>query len=370
MAESESGFHASTSGGGTVPLIPPVREGLPPSYRMRADAHYVDQLSTRSAGAPVRLIEVGAIERRDGPAPAAAFVESIRRHGVLQPLLVTGPAGRYRVIAGHTRLAAAVAAGLREVPCLLQSVDEEQAGTLAEAANLRAIEPAAHPADTAGSPAAEAALRDIADALAALSSSVHLLGHGALAGAVATDLVRAESTRAMHLLLAYRLLRDDVPVTRARVGLRRLAEGAALTAAPECRLRTVAVRIELDDHRGDITGDEALLGHALTGLVMATAAIMPAERTMTITAPVPSPSDATIRLDVSQRAVTLPDTWLARTFARPWPAGGGASGALVLLQATQRVAALHGGQVHAAAAGAGTTLSLALPARSVARDAG
>src|SRR5439155_5895719 len=30
----------------------PAREGLPPGYRMRADAHYVDQLLTRRERAP------------------------------------------------------------------------------------------------------------------------------------------------------------------------------------------------------------------------------------------------------------------------------------------------------------------------------
>ena len=32
------------------------REGLPPGFRMRHDAHYVDQLTTRSAAPQVRLI--------------------------------------------------------------------------------------------------------------------------------------------------------------------------------------------------------------------------------------------------------------------------------------------------------------------------
>ncbi len=39
-----------------------VREGLPPSYRMRADAHYVDQLSARSTDAPSHTAAAG--ERR------------------------------------------------------------------------------------------------------------------------------------------------------------------------------------------------------------------------------------------------------------------------------------------------------------------
>ena len=43
---------------------PPVREGLPPGFRMRADAHYVDQLDARMSSIPVRLIDTQANDRR------------------------------------------------------------------------------------------------------------------------------------------------------------------------------------------------------------------------------------------------------------------------------------------------------------------
>ena len=67
------------------------REGLPPGFKMRADAHYVDQLSARSAEVPMRLIPVDDIE---GPDPVGsmdagavhALVRSIAEHGILQPL--------------------------------------------------------------------------------------------------------------------------------------------------------------------------------------------------------------------------------------------------------------------------------------------
>jgi len=47
----------------------PDREGLPPGYRMRADAHYVDQLSSRSADTTVRFI---ATQEIDAPTPDSA----------------------------------------------------------------------------------------------------------------------------------------------------------------------------------------------------------------------------------------------------------------------------------------------------------
>ena len=46
--------------------IPPVREGLPPRYRMRADAHYVEQLDSGLLNSPIRFLEVQGLEKSDG----------------------------------------------------------------------------------------------------------------------------------------------------------------------------------------------------------------------------------------------------------------------------------------------------------------
>src|SRR5262245_20644206 len=58
------------------------REGLPRGYRMRADAHYVEQLAERSSGQPVRLIAVDEIDvsaRAEGiAAPLEPLMQSIR----------------------------------------------------------------------------------------------------------------------------------------------------------------------------------------------------------------------------------------------------------------------------------------------------
>jgi len=183
MAEIEPGLESVPT-----PERPPVaiREGLPTAYRMRADAHYVEQLEA-PASPSMRLIDARTIEvRGDDPRPAASFVESIKRHGVLQPILVQTRGGRYRLIAGRKRLAAAISAGLREVPCLVQRVDEEQAGQLAEATNLPAQE-AAGAAAPAASPAramvpverGAGAADQLAQSLLALASSANLLSGGA-----------------------------------------------------------------------------------------------------------------------------------------------------------------------------------------------
>ena len=102
------------------------REGLPPGFRMRHDAHYVEQLTTRSGAPQVRLIPLRDIDsgREADSRDLGPLVRSIAKHGVLQPLLVRPRAGRFDLIAGGKRLASAALAGLSEVPCIVYQVDE------------------------------------------------------------------------------------------------------------------------------------------------------------------------------------------------------------------------------------------------------
>ena len=301
MSEIEPGLESVPT-----PERPPVaiREGLPPAYRMRADAHYVEQLDAASSPS-VRLIDARTIEvRGDDPRPAASFVESIKRHGVLQPILVQTRGGRYRLIAGRKRLAAAISAGLREVPCLVQRVDEEQAGRAGrghqpagagsarpclvqrvdeeQAASCRATDLRAHEAAAAVRQApvpverGTGATDQLAQSLLALASSANLLSGGSpLTVAVAADLVRAEAARALQLLLASRVLRDEVPVSRLKVPVRAVIDRAMQMTQAERRLRATEVHVLADGVRdAAVRGDEELLASALAGLVMATVSLV------------------------------------------------------------------------------------------------
>ena len=69
----------------------------------------------------------------------ASLADSIRRHGVLQPLTVRSVegGGRFELVAGERRLRAARLAGLSRVPCLLVDTDDKTSAELAMIENLQ-----------------------------------------------------------------------------------------------------------------------------------------------------------------------------------------------------------------------------------------
>lgn len=71
------------------------------------------------------------------PAALSALAESIRCHGMLQPLTVRRTAQGYELVAGERRLRAARMVGLREVPCLVLRVEAEESSILALVENLQ-----------------------------------------------------------------------------------------------------------------------------------------------------------------------------------------------------------------------------------------
>lgn len=65
------------------------------------------------------------------------LAESIREHGVIQPLLVRKVAGRMELIAGERRLRASKLAGLLEVPVIIKDIDDKEMAELAMLENLQ-----------------------------------------------------------------------------------------------------------------------------------------------------------------------------------------------------------------------------------------
>ncbi len=65
------------------------------------------------------------------------LAQSIRTHGVLQPLSVRRLGISYELIAGERRLRAAVMAGLTEIPCIVMSMDRQESAMVALVENLQ-----------------------------------------------------------------------------------------------------------------------------------------------------------------------------------------------------------------------------------------
>ncbi len=68
----------------------------------------------------------------------SALADSIKQHGVLQPLLVRPmPGGGYQIVAGERRWRASRIAGLNEVPVYIKELNDEQTMQLALVENLQ-----------------------------------------------------------------------------------------------------------------------------------------------------------------------------------------------------------------------------------------
>ena len=65
------------------------------------------------------------------------LADSIRQHGILQPLSVRRVGTNYELIAGERRWRAAQQAGLTEIPCIVMSMDEKESGMAAMIENLQ-----------------------------------------------------------------------------------------------------------------------------------------------------------------------------------------------------------------------------------------
>ena len=340
---------------------PAPREGLPPTFRMRADAHYVDWLDTSPPPPRMEMIALGKIERRDGaqPDPPAALVESIRRHGVLQPLIVQGRQGRIRVVSGHKRLAAAAAAGLREVPCLVRDLDDEAAERLAAAANVFAgVSEAASVKPAGDSTSADAGI-ELARSLANLQRSASLLTDPAseFTYGVGTNLMRAEIWRATCLLQSVRFLRGELQIARRRLAVQPLVARVLQAVEPERRLRGVGLDRQLTLSHSRIQGDEELLVCALSSLLTATFGLVDgADAQVTVLARLDPGGD--FAFSVAQDTVTAPAAWiaLAREESR-----GGMGMALVALATARQIVEGCEGRLNVTASGGGSEIHVTIP---------
>ena len=65
------------------------------------------------------------------------LADSIRQHGILQPLSVRRVDAHYELIAGERRYRASQLAGLKEIPCIVMRMDDRESGLTALMENLQ-----------------------------------------------------------------------------------------------------------------------------------------------------------------------------------------------------------------------------------------
>ena len=102
-----------------------------------------DVLKTETTGSlylPIAQVESCSSQPRKhfDEAALAELADSIREHGIIQPLTVRKLAsGYYQIIAGERRWRAARLAGLQEVPVIVMEADDRKAAELAMIENLQ-----------------------------------------------------------------------------------------------------------------------------------------------------------------------------------------------------------------------------------------
>jgi len=119
------------------------KRGLPERSVMRADSHYVEELTRRSGRhigsmLPLELIEPNGDQPRTQLGNIEELASSVREKGVLEPILVRaiGP-NRYQIISGERRFRAATLAGLDEIPAIELDVDDREQLEIALIENIQ-----------------------------------------------------------------------------------------------------------------------------------------------------------------------------------------------------------------------------------------
>lgn len=345
------------------------REGLPAGFKMR-NAHYVDQLET-APRPTLKSLQVSVIDGEALRDANETLVASVRQHGVLEPLVVQQtPRGRhYRLIAGRGRLAAARAAGLKEVPCVVLTISDAEAAELSEVA--RNIERPESPQPAAPAPSLGAlypAQRELESALSTIDSCTPLLNQSSPAARrAAIQVIAGECRRAQRLVRAMKVLSDSAPMHRSLLTPANLFERVSDTFRDEQRLlgSEPAIRIHAEPQTA-FYGDEELLVTAMTSVLSAlTAAAGNRGREVAMTAAA-NVGSGTVSLELTDRSVVLSESFVRTAFTTPWPVPEGDT-VLLLLQAARRIVAAHGGSIVLFSDATRTTIRLQVPSEQGAR---
>jgi signal transduction histidine kinase len=328
----------------------PLREGLPPTFRMRHDRHYVDELDARSPAALFQMVPTTQIRTPKAVdlEEVRPLVESVRKVGVLQPILLRRRDIGYEVIAGVRRFAAAAAVGLTELPCRIYTVGEQEARALAEADDLRfRVETGRGMRQMQRSDGTLAAtLAQISDSLRAATSCWGVATDGPERShtAAVRGIAQVELQRAIWLTEGLQVLAEEPAAEMHPLLLGSVLDRVLGAMRPECRLSDVALSDNLSRSGVTLRGDERRLALAFGGLIQAVLSLVKPSAPATIRCSVATENDVA-RIEISETA-TRPSAILVERFFDPtFHDRPGGNGAAVVLGAAARVIEMHSGRV-------------------------
>ncbi len=345
---------------------PTDKEGLPPSYRMRHDAHYVEKLTSKASTQPVRLVPIEKIKvagSADDTAKLGSLTRSISQYGVLQPLLLRVGPGSYELVAGAKRLRAAAAAGLTEVPCLMHEADDVRARNLAEATNLSVAngQPRSE-GDGAAAGLDLPAVSELDRYLQTVTSCLQIVTdpNRPLRERVMMELMRAETQAMIRLIQGLKVLSEVHQLTYTTIEAREIVERVLATLQSERRLLDIQITLDFKEGPKSLSADERLLSVALAGAMGSMMALFRNVEGGKLNVSWDAPASRG-RFVVSQDMVTVPLASFSRIFDQDWPDHpAGYSGAVGLV-AARRVADLHAGSLHVDSHRQGSCIYLELP---------
>jgi len=106
--------------------------------------HAPEEAEHAAAGLPTDDVSVAMVDPNPwqprmvlGDTDLAELADSLREHGLVQPIVVRRREGRYQLIAGQRRLAAARTLGWQQVPARVLEVDDRQMAEIAIVENLQ-----------------------------------------------------------------------------------------------------------------------------------------------------------------------------------------------------------------------------------------
>lgn len=105
-----------------------MKKGLGKGLGALLEQNASPELINRASEIEVGLIDVCTTQPRKNfdAEKLQELAESIKIHGVIQPLVLKPEGGRYTIIAGERRFRAAKIAGLKTVPATIKDVDPRQ----------------------------------------------------------------------------------------------------------------------------------------------------------------------------------------------------------------------------------------------------